>query len=105
MIEKPPALSKGDLIAEAARHSQHTKETVSVVLEAVLEIIAVNLGRDNRVSLHGFGSFTTRERPARITTMPHSDEPIHLSAHKTVKFTPFSALKNRLHDKHDDSSD
>lgn len=48
-----------------------------------------------RVAIHGFGSFTLKERKARTGRNPQTGASIKIAASKTVGFKPGSAIKKK----------
>jgi nucleoid DNA-binding protein len=89
-------LTKKDLIRTIAENQARTQEDVSATLEAILEGIIQAAENGQEVSLHGFGSFTRRDRSARQGRNPKTGETVQIGASSTLGFKPAKAIKDRL---------
>jgi len=89
-------LSKTELIDRIAEECDLNKADSKRVLESVFGAIADSLTGDGRFSYHGFGTFTVRERSARMGRNPQTGESMQIQASKTVKFKVSSGLKDSL---------
>ncbi|MDR1525705.1 MAG: HU family DNA-binding protein [Tannerella sp.] len=78
--------------AEAALAKAETKRAVDAFVETVKD--AVKNG--DKVTLLGFGTFSTVEKAARRGVNPKTKEPIIIPAHKTVKFKPGTVFAGSL---------
>ena len=58
-------MTKVDLIAKVAAEAELTKKDAEKAVAAVLDGITEALKAGDKVALVGFGTFETRERPAR----------------------------------------
>ena len=84
-----------DKVHEAAGTDQ-TKANTTAVVEAVFDSIADVVKTDNLFRWNGFGSFETRERPARDGRNPQTGKPMKIKASTSVGFRPASGLKEKL---------
>ncbi len=89
-------LTKKDLIRSVAAELGHPQEGVSATLEAILEQITKAAEDGQEVSLHGFGSFTRKDRAARQGRNPQTGETVQIAASSTLGFKPHKAVKDRL---------
>ena len=86
-------MNKSDLISKMAEISGMTKASAEKALNAFIEAVKEALGRGERVSLVGFGTFMVVERAARKGRNPRTGEEIEIPAKKIVKFKPGSNLE------------
>lgn len=85
-------MNKSDLIAKIAEGSGLSKADAKKALDATLEAIIGALKADDKVSLIGFGTFSTNVRPERQGINPATKETITIAAKKVVKFKPGADL-------------
>ena len=67
-------MTKVDLIAKVAAEAELTKKDAEKAVAAVLDGITEALKAGDKVALVGFGTFETRERPARKGRNPRTKE-------------------------------
>jgi len=89
-------MNKTDLINEVADVISMTKNDSNTVITAVLDTIIEGLVNDGKVSLSGLGTFTIKERDARIARNPKTGEPVDVPAKKVVKFKASSLLNDDI---------
>ena len=91
-------MNKSELIESVQRTlgGEASKREAADAVEAVLESIANGVRSDQAVQLVGFGSFKITNRAARMGRNPKTGEPMQISASKSIRFTPSSALKKSL---------
>ena len=65
-------MTKVELIAKVAAEANLSKKDAEKAVSAVLEGITDALKAGDKVSLVGFGTFETRERPARTGLNPRT---------------------------------
>lgn len=69
--------------------------TKNIIDEALNEIIdQVGLGKD--VTLHGFGTFRSKDRAPRTSMNPQTGEKIEVPAKKAVSFKPSKTFKDEI---------
>lgn len=75
-------------------------EVVSVIFDADpgKGIIAVELDAGRKVTIPGFGTFSSRSRAARTGTNPATGDKIQIAAKKYVVFKPGKTLRDRVAD-------
>ena len=66
------------------------------VVDAVFDVIAGAIKQDGRFSLAGFGTWTVRDRAARMGRNPQTGAAIEIKASKTVGFKAAPSLKAGL---------
>lgn len=82
--------SKADLIKTVAAAHTLTQTEAAAVVDTVLSSIQNTLKAGGKVSLHGFGTFSTKERAARMGRNPATGASIPIAASTSVKFKPTS---------------
>ncbi len=87
-------MNKTELVAEVATRTGISKKDAEHVLSAALDTIANTLKDGGKVQLVGFGSFETKERPARTGRNPRTRETIEIPASTVPVFKPGKALKD-----------
>ena len=80
LVEKKPQLTDDDVAA-----------AVSTMIESLTDALASG----SRVEVRGFGSFSMRYRPARMSSNPRTGEPIAVPAKHAVYFKPGGDLRRR----------
>jgi DNA-binding protein HU-beta len=89
-------VNKSELIDRIAASSDISKAAASRALDAALDAITNSLKQADPVALVGFGTFTVRDRAARIGRNPQTGAPIQIAAAKVPAFKPGKALKQAL---------
>lgn len=79
-------MNKGELIDSIASKSGLTKADAAKALDATLESITSELTKGERVTLPGFGTFSTSERSARTGRNPQTGKEIQIAAKTVAKF-------------------
>ena len=89
-------MTKVELIAKVAAEANLSKKDAEKAVSAVLEGITDALKACDKVSLVGFGTFETRERPARTGLNPRTKETIQIAASVVPAFKAGKALKDAV---------
>ena len=89
-------MTKVDLIAKVAAEAELTKKDAEKAVAAVLDGITEALKAGDKVALVGFGTFETRERPARKGRNPRTKEEITIPATTAPAFKAGKALKDAV---------
>jgi len=89
-------MTKQDLVDAVSKATGLSKRGSAAAVEATLEGITKGIKRDKRLALSGFGTFTVRDRGARVGRNPRTGEEIQIEASRTVGFKPAPALKGQL---------
>ena len=85
-------MNKGDLINRVAENANLSKSQATEAVNCVLDCIGDTLKDGSKVSLVGFGTFSTSERAAREGRNPKTGEKIQIAAKTVVKFKPGKEL-------------
>ena len=70
--------------------------TVELGLNSILKQIEGALIQGERIEIRGFGSFTLRYRPPRVSRNPKTGEALNLSARVGVHFKPGKEMKDKV---------
>ena len=88
---------RSELIAHLAQDTDGLSATdVQSIVDVVLDSIAAQLADGGRVELRGFGTFTTRGRPARQGRNPRTGEQVDVDAKRLPHFKPGKELRQAL---------
>lgn len=85
-------MNKADLVNSISEQTGLTKTKSNQVVDAMTTIIADALAKGDKVTLVGFGSFTTSERSARKGRNPKTGEVIEIPSKRVAKFKAGSEL-------------
>ena len=89
-------MNRGDLIDSVATQSGLTKTDAAKAVDAVLDAITGSLMQGSKVTLPGFGTFSTSKRAARTGRNPSTGETIKIKAKTVAKFKPGSKLTDAV---------
>jgi len=79
-------MNKAELVEEVANQTGLTKKTSREAVDAVISVITDSLGREEKVTLVGFGTFQVMERKARTGRNPRTGKKLEIPAKKVAKF-------------------
>jgi len=97
--EKEIRMTKAELIDAVAKSAGITKVQAEATLGAFFDHVVNATKKGDKVAWPGFGSFSTRKRPARMVRNPRTGEMRKASASTLMKFTASSTLKTTLNPK------
>jgi DNA-binding protein HU-beta len=86
-------MNKSQLVEHVAKEIDTSRSRAEGLVHSVLEGIAKGLKKDRSVSLVGFGTFSVKNRKARMGRNPKTGEPIQIRASRTVGFRAGRQLK------------
>ena len=89
-------MNKSELIVALAQKAELTKKDAEKALAAFVEVVTEQLKAGDKVQLVGFGTFESKERPARTARNPRTGEEITIAASKTASFKVGKALKDSI---------
>jgi DNA-binding protein HU-beta len=89
-------MNKGQLIEAVAAQLGDTKASASRAVDAVINCITSGIKVDDSVTIVGFGTFTKKQRKARIGRNPATRQPMQIQASRTVGFKPSPSLKGEV---------
>ena len=89
-------MTKEELVAKAAQDAGVAKAKAGKGLESVLTSITAALGKGDKVSLVGFGTFSVSKRAAREGRNPATGKAIKIPAASVPKFKAGKKLKDAV---------
>lgn len=89
-------MNKSELANEIARRAKLSKAKALETLNACFESIKSTLKKGQKVQLVGFGTFSVKQRKARLGRNPKTGEQIQIKARKVPAFQAGAELKNLL---------
>ena len=93
---KTSNMNKGELIDSIADSAGISKADAGRALDATMETITKCLKKGDKVTLPGFGTFSTSKRNARTGRNPSTGEAIKIKAKTVAKFKPGSKLSDAV---------
>lgn len=89
-------MNKSDLINAVADKAEISKADAGRALDALVDVVAKALKKNDKVSLVGFGTFAVRKRAARTGRNPKTGAPLKIAASKNPTFKAGKALKDAI---------
>ena len=89
-------MNKGEFVEALADRLDVHRAQADRALSAVLDIIAEQLAKGEKVAFTGFGSFEVSQRAARTGRNPQTGGTIDIPASKAPAFKPGKALKDAV---------
>jgi len=89
-------VNKAQLIDRVASGAGVSKAAAGRAIDAMIESISDTLASDDSVTLVGFGTFSVKERSARVGRNPQTGAEIQIAASKSPGFKAGKLLKNAL---------
>lgn len=89
-------MNKTELVAAISEKTELTKKDSEKALNALIDVVAEELKKGEKVQLVGFGTFEVSERAARTGKNPQTGAEIKIAACKAPKFKAGKALKDAV---------
>ncbi|GAB5490932.1 MAG: HU family DNA-binding protein [Phototrophicaceae bacterium] len=89
-------MNKSELVSAMAEAAGITKAEADKALDAFTDTVTSALKKGDKVSLVGFGTFSTSERAARKGRNPQTGAEIQIAARTVPKFKAGKGLKDAL---------
>lgn len=89
-------MNKSELVSAMAEAAGITKTEADKALDAFTDSVTSALKKGDKVSLVGFGTFSTSERAARKGRNPQTGAEIQISASTVPKFKAGKGLKEAV---------
>lgn len=89
-------MNKTELVAALAGKAELSKKDAEKALNAFVEVVTDAMKAGDKVQLVGFGTFESKNRPARTARNPRTGESVKIPASKAVSFKVGKALKDSL---------
>jgi DNA-binding protein HU-beta len=97
-------MNKAEMAQKLAKKADLTQAQAAEVIDHIFStkdgegIIAAELDAGRKVSIAGFGNFTTKSRAARKGRNPATGQEIMIAAKTYAHFAPAKGLKDRVAD-------
>ncbi len=92
-------MNKAGLVDRISVASRISKTQAALAIDAMVDSITSALKKNERVTLVGFGTFSTFQRRARNGRNPQDGSLIKIAARKVAKFSPGVELKKAVNKK------
>lgn len=89
-------MNKADLVNSIAKKTGLSKLKSNEVIDAFVSAVSESLANGEKVTLVGFGTFTTSKRDARKGRNPKTGEVINISAKTVARFKAGSDLSKSV---------
>ena len=89
-------MNKSELIDHIASQAELSKIDAGKAVDALVDGIAMSLRQGKKVTLVGFGTFSTSDRKARTGRNPRTGESIEIEAKRVARFKPGKELADRV---------
>jgi DNA-binding protein HU-beta len=89
-------MNKTELVKYIANETGLTQADSARALEAMMSGVVKGLKKEGKVSLPGFCTFATAERPARMGRNPRTGEPVKIAARTAVTIKAGKTLKDSV---------
>ena len=89
-------MNKGELIEAMAMDANISKSQAGAALDSFINHVTSALKKGDKVTIVGFGTFSTSKRAARTGRNPQTGATIQISAKTVTKFKPGKALSDSL---------
>ncbi len=92
-------MTKAELISSVAEKAGLKKTETEKAVSALIDTVTAALKKGDRISLVGFGTFSTSKRAARKGQNPQTGKKINIPAATVPKFKPGKNLKEAVNGK------
>ena len=89
-------MTKTDLASAVAERTGMTQKDAGAVVDAVVAGIQGALGKGEKVSILGFGSFSVKKRKARTGVNPQTGKKMKIMAKKVPGFSAGKGLRDAV---------
>ncbi len=86
-------MNKVELIAAVAKKTGLSKAEAAAGVNAMIALVSDSLGKNEKVTITGFGSFDVGVRQARRGVNPHTQKHIEIPALRLPRFRAGKALR------------
>lgn len=92
-------MNKAELVTAISDKAGITKAQAAAALDQVISSVSGALRTGDKVTLVGFGTFSTVSRGPRTGRNPRDNKPIKIAAKKVAKFKPGKKLADDVNGK------
>lgn len=88
-------MTRADLTQEISRVNKIETIQVSVITEALFEIIKAEIANGNKITFKGFGTFKTKRRASKKVQLIKQKQTVDLAEHYIPAFLPSKHFLNK----------
>ena len=90
-------MTKSELILKITKKNSFLyQKDIHKIIDTLFDSVTKALNNDDRVELRGFGTFSTKQRNARIGRNPKTGEPVAIPKKKMPFFKMGKSMKERI---------
>ena len=89
-------MTKADINSEISSRTGVGKDAVNSCVEAFMQVVKNALTKGESVYLRGFGTFTLKERAAKLGRNVRKGTPVLIEAHRVPSFKPCDEFKQSV---------
>lgn len=89
-------MNKTELVNQIAESAEISKKAAGDALQGFMQAVTETMGKGDKLSLIGFGTFSVTERSARTCCNPQTGKSMKIPAKKVVKFKVGSKLADAV---------
>lgn len=89
-------MNREELISEISKKTKVSKKDASLILSATLDSIQSSVKKGHKVTLVGFGTFSSKKRAARTGRNPQTGATLKIAAKTVPSFSAGKAFKSML---------
>lgn len=89
-------MNKSELIQKVAGQTELSNAKAGKAVDAVIQSIVGSLKNSEQVVIAGFGTFSVKNRAARMGRNPQTNEPMQIKAARVPAFKAGKALKEAV---------
>ena len=90
-------MTKSELILKITKKNSFLyQKDIHRIIDTLFDSVTKALNNDDRVELRGFGTFSTKQRNARIGRNPKTGEPVAIPQKKMPFFKMGKSMKERI---------
>lgn len=97
-MNRGKSVTRADLAEAVYQSIGLSRAEASDLVEQVLREICDTLAKGKAIKLSGFGSFTVRDKAARVGRNPKTKEEVSIEPRRVLTFSPSSVLKAHIND-------
>jgi DNA-binding protein HU-beta len=88
-------MTRADLTLQISRVNKIDTTEVSVITEALFELIKEEIANGNKITFKGFGTFKTKRRAAKKVQLIKQKQTVDLAEHCIPSFKPSKYFLNK----------
>lgn len=89
-------MNKSELVGRVAELTETSNAVASRAVDAFIGAVTETLKKGDTVVVTGFGTFSVKNRPARMGRNPQTNQPMKINASKAPAFKPGKVLKDAI---------